>query len=148
MFSLDGNLQISVSMPSIEVGTIGGGTILEPQAAMLDLLGVRGAHQTNPGDNARRLACIIAGTVLAGELSLCSALAAGHLVKAHMQHNRSAVPSAVPSRAGTPTPLASATNGSVNGTVGTQGSQGMQGSQSPGRCFSGLEMTSAGGKEG
>ena len=30
-------------MPSIEVGTIGGGTILEPQAAMLDLLGVRRA---------------------------------------------------------------------------------------------------------
>ena len=87
-------------MPSIEVGTIGGGTILEPQAAMLDLLGVRGAHQTNPGDNARRLACLVAATVLAGELSLCSALAAGHLVKAHMQHNRSAAPS----RAGTPTP--------------------------------------------
>ena len=30
--------------------------------------------------------------MLAGELSLCSALAAGHLVKAHMAHNRSAVP--------------------------------------------------------
>lgn len=71
-------------MPSIEVGTIGGGTVLEPQSAMLDLLGVRGAHPTNPGDNARKLARIIAASVLAGELSLCSALAAGHLVKAHM----------------------------------------------------------------
>ena len=90
--SLDGNLQISVSMPSIEVGTIGGGTVLEPQSAMLDLLGVRGAHPTNPGDNARRLARIVAAAVLAGELSLCSALAAGHLVRAHMAHNRSAVP--------------------------------------------------------
>lgn len=79
-------------MPSIEVGTIGGGTVLEPQSAMLDLLGVRGAHPTNPGDNARRLARIVAATVLAGELSLCSALAAGHLVKAHMAHNRSTVP--------------------------------------------------------
>jgi Hydroxymethylglutaryl-coenzyme A reductase len=39
--SLRGNLQISVSMPSIEVGTLGGGTVLEPQGAMLDLLGVR-----------------------------------------------------------------------------------------------------------
>ncbi|KAI7051570.1 3-hydroxy-3-methylglutaryl-coenzyme A reductase, partial [Hortaea werneckii] len=38
MKNLNGNLQISVSMPSIEVGTIGGGTILEPQAAMLDML--------------------------------------------------------------------------------------------------------------
>ncbi|KAG0130156.1 putative 3-hydroxy-3-methylglutaryl CoA reductase [Tuber indicum] len=86
----EGALQISVSMPSIEVGTIGGGTILEPQGAMLDLLGVRGAHQTNPGDNARKLARIVAAAVLAGELSLCSALAAGHLVKSHMAHNRKA----------------------------------------------------------
>jgi hydroxymethylglutaryl-CoA reductase (NADPH) len=31
--------------------------------------------------------------VLAGELSLCAALAAGHLVQAHMAHNRSAAPS-------------------------------------------------------
>ena len=76
-------------MPSIEVGTIGGGTILEPQGAMLDLLGVRGAHMTSPGDNARRLARIVCAAVLAGELSLNSALAAGHLVKSHMAHNRS-----------------------------------------------------------
>jgi hydroxymethylglutaryl-CoA reductase (NADPH) len=76
-------------MPSIEVGTLGGGTILEPQSAMLDMLGVRGPHSTSPGENARQLAKIIAAATLAGELSLCSALAAGHLVKAHMQHNRS-----------------------------------------------------------
>ncbi|KAI4224578.1 MAG: hypothetical protein L6R36_004566 [Xanthoria steineri] len=91
MRNFNGNLQISVSMPSIEVGTIGGGTILEPQSAMLDLLGVRGAH-AEPGANARKLARIIAATVLAGELSLCSALAAGHLVSAHMKHNRSGAP--------------------------------------------------------
>ncbi|KAM3067621.1 3-hydroxy-3-methylglutaryl-coenzyme A (HMG-CoA) reductase isozyme [Clarireedia jacksonii] len=90
MKNLRGSLQISVSMPSIEVGTLGGGTILEPQSAMLDLLGVRGSHPTNPGDNARKLARIIAAGVLAGELSLCSALAAGHLVQSHMAHNRSA----------------------------------------------------------
>jgi hydroxymethylglutaryl-CoA reductase (NADPH) len=90
--SLRGSLQISVSMPSIEVGTLGGGTILEPQAAMLDMLGVRGAHPVTPGENARRLARIIASIVLAGELSLNAALAAGHLVKAHMAHNRSAPP--------------------------------------------------------
>jgi len=89
-------------MPSIEVGTIGGGTILEPQAAMLDLLGVKGAHPTNPGDNARQLARIVAAGVLAGELSLCSALAAGHLVKAHMSHNRSAAPSRAPTPAPAP----------------------------------------------
>jgi hydroxymethylglutaryl-CoA reductase (NADPH) len=75
-------------MPSIEVGTVGGGTVLEPQGAMLDLLGVRGADKDVPGANAQRLACIIAAAVLAGELSLCSALAAGSLVQSHMMHNR------------------------------------------------------------
>lgn len=89
-------------MPSIEVGTLGGGTILEPQGAMLDMLGVRGSHPTTPGENARRLARIIGGAVLAGELSLCAALAAGHLVKAHMAHNRSAPASAAPSRSASP----------------------------------------------
>ena len=90
---MNGNLQISVSMPCIEVGTIGGGTVLDPQGAVLDMLGVRGAHASAPGSNARRLARIIGAAVLAGELSLCSALAAGHLVQAHMAHNRSAQPS-------------------------------------------------------
>ncbi|KAJ4309318.1 3-hydroxy-3-methylglutaryl-coenzyme A (HMG-CoA) reductase isozyme [Neodidymelliopsis sp. IMI 364377] len=109
MNNVNGNLQISVSMPSIEVGTIGGGTILEPQSAMLDLLGVRGAHQETPGDNARQLARVIAAGVLAGELSLNSALCAGHLVKAHMAHNRSNVPS----RAPTPAPQTPVGNGSM-----------------------------------
>ncbi|KAJ1330861.1 hydroxymethylglutaryl-CoA reductase (NADPH) [Microdochium nivale] len=106
MKNLRGSLQISVSMPSIEVGTLGGGTILEPQSAMLDMLGVRGSHPTNPGDNSRRLARIIGAAVLAGELSLCSALAAGHLVKAHMAHNRSQPPtrSTTPAPSGTTTP--------------------------------------------
>lgn len=106
--SYNGNLQISVSMPCIEVGTIGGGTVLEPQSAMLDLLGVRGAHPTNPGDNARRLARIVAASVLAGELSLCSALAAGHLVRAHMAHNRSNVPTR------STTPVSAAVNAAPN----------------------------------
>ncbi|CCK70662.1 hydroxymethylglutaryl-CoA reductase (NADPH) HMG1 KNAG_0E04090 [Huiozyma naganishii CBS 8797] len=88
MREVDGDLRISVSMPCIEVGTIGGGTVLEPQGAMLDLLGVRGPHPTHPGENARKLARIVACAVMAGELSLCSALAAGHLVQSHMTHNR------------------------------------------------------------
>ncbi len=88
-------------MPSIEVGTLGGGTVLEPQSSMLELLSVRGSHPTNPGDNARLLARIVAAAVLAGELNLCAALAAGHLVKAHMSHNRSNVNS----RAPTPAPM-------------------------------------------
>ncbi|KAK6456151.1 3-hydroxy-3-methyl-glutaryl coenzyme A reductase (HMG-CoA) [Scheffersomyces xylosifermentans] len=112
------DLVVSVSMPSIEVGTIGGGTILEPQGAMLDLLGVRGPHPTSPGNNARQLARIVASAVLAAELSLCSALAAGHLVQSHMQHNR---------KGGVATP-APAPNGTSNGSTSTASAPKVNGS--------------------
>lgn len=113
MKNVDGDLQISVSMPSIEVGTIGGGTILEPQGAMLDLLGVRGPHPTNPGDNARQLAKCVASAVLAAELSLCSALAAGHLVQSHMQHNRKGAAPAPAAPAAPAAAAAPASNGDI-----------------------------------
>ena len=96
------DLLVTVSMPCIEVGTVGGGTILEAQGAVLDMLGVRGAHPTNPGQNAQQLARIIASAVMAGELSLISALAAGHLVRAHLAHNRSQLNTPMPSRPQTP----------------------------------------------
>ncbi|KAG9123413.1 3-hydroxy-3-methylglutaryl-coenzyme A (HMG-CoA) reductase isozyme [Ceratobasidium sp. 392] len=96
------DLLITCSMPSIECGTVGGGTILEPQGAMLEMLGIRGAHPTSPGHNARRLARVICAAVMAGELSLMSALAAGHLIKAHMAHNRSAPATPLASRPMTP----------------------------------------------
>lgn len=82
------DLHISCTMPSIEIGTVGGGTVLPPQAACLGMLGVQGPNQDSPGENASLLARIVCGTVLAGELSLLSALAAGHLVKSHLTHNR------------------------------------------------------------
>ena len=94
-------------MPSIEVGTVGGGTVLAPQQAVLDMLGIRGANLDQPGLNAQRLARIIAAAVMAGELSLLSALAAGHLIKAHMTHNRSQVNTPTTSRPATPGPGAS-----------------------------------------
>ncbi|XP_071368890.1 3-hydroxy-3-methylglutaryl-coenzyme A reductase-like, partial [Centroberyx affinis] len=85
------DLYISCTMPSIELGTVGGGTNLPPQQACLQMLGVQGASQECPGENARQLARVVCATVLAGELSLMAALAAGHLVKSHMTHNRSKV---------------------------------------------------------
>jgi len=84
------DLYMSVSMPSIEVGTVGGGTHLPAQSACLNILGVRGASTERPGANAQMLARVVAGAVLAGELSLMSALAAGHLVRSHLKHNRKA----------------------------------------------------------
>ncbi|XP_068651785.1 3-hydroxy-3-methylglutaryl coenzyme A reductase 1-like [Aristolochia californica] len=83
------DLHVSVTMPSIEVGTVGGGTQLASQSACLNLLGVKGANMESPGANAQLLATVVAGAVLAGELSLMSALAAGQLVRSHMKYNRS-----------------------------------------------------------
>lgn len=83
----------------MQVGTVGGGTQLASQSACLNLLGVKGANRDAPGSNARQLAAIVAGSVLAGELSLMAALAAGQLVKSHMKYNRSSrdMASVVPS---------------------------------------------------
>lgn len=83
------DLHVSVTMPSIEVGTVGGGTQLASQSACLNLLGVKGANRECAGGNARQLATIVAGSVLAGELSLMSAISAGQLVRSHMKYNRS-----------------------------------------------------------
>jgi len=75
-------LYLSVSLASLEVGTVGGGTKLPTQAEGLDLLGVRGGGDP-PGANADALAECIAVGALAGELSLLSALASRHLSSAH-----------------------------------------------------------------
>ncbi|KAL6266892.1 hypothetical protein P5V15_003719 [Pogonomyrmex californicus] len=85
------DLRVTCTMPSIEVGTVGGGTGLPAQGACLAMLGVKGAHPTEPGENAKRLARIVCATVLAAELSLMAALASGDLVRSHLRHNRSSV---------------------------------------------------------
>ncbi|KAH8417875.1 hypothetical protein KR222_007531 [Zaprionus bogoriensis] len=85
------DLYMTCTMPSLEVGTVGGGTGLPGQGACLDMLGVRGAHASQPGDNAKKLAQIVCATVMAGELSLMAALVNSDLVKSHMRHNRSSV---------------------------------------------------------
>ena len=56
---------------------------------ILQMLGVRGSSVDSPGENAKTLARVVCASVLAGELSLMSALAAGHLVRSHLTHNRS-----------------------------------------------------------
>ncbi|MCE4604856.1 MAG: hydroxymethylglutaryl-CoA reductase (NADPH) [Aeropyrum sp.] len=76
------DLYISVTLPSLEVGTVGGGTRLPTQRELLSLLGVAGGGDP-PGVNALKLAEIIASAVLAGELNLLAAIAAGHLARAH-----------------------------------------------------------------
>jgi len=80
-------LYASVNLASLEVGTVGGGTKLPTQAEGLDVLGVRGGGDP-AGSNADALAEIIATGVLAGELSLLSALASRHLSSAHEELGR------------------------------------------------------------
>lgn len=78
----DGDLYISITMPSLEIGTVGGGTRVPTQREALSIMGVAG------GGNAKKFAEIIAGAVLAGELSLLAAIAAKHLAKAHKELGR------------------------------------------------------------
>ncbi|KER22550.1 hypothetical protein T265_09380 [Opisthorchis viverrini] len=80
------SLVVSVTMPCIEVGTIGGGTRLPAQRACLDILDLSVDKPTE------HLARLIAGTVLAGELSLMAALDTDDLVSAHLRLNRSTIP--------------------------------------------------------
>ena len=80
-------LYASVSLASLEVGTVGGGTKLPTQAAALSVLGVAGGGDP-AGANADRLAEVIAAGALAGELSLLGALASRHLSSAHEELGR------------------------------------------------------------
>ncbi|NLI61795.1 MAG: hydroxymethylglutaryl-CoA reductase (NADPH) [Methanosarcinaceae archaeon] len=78
----DGGLLCTVTMPAVEVGTIGGGTSISSQKACLSILGVSGSSEI-PGENSSKLSEIVAASVLAGEISLIGAQAAGHLARAH-----------------------------------------------------------------
>jgi hydroxymethylglutaryl-CoA reductase (NADPH) len=83
----DDELYASVSLASLEVGTVGGGTKLPTQSEALDVLGLRGGGDP-AGSNADALAEVIAAGALAGELSLLSALASRHLSSAHEELGR------------------------------------------------------------
>jgi hydroxymethylglutaryl-CoA reductase (NADPH) len=83
----DDGLYVSVFLPSLEVGTVGGGTGLPTQREALALLGVAGSGNP-PGTNALKFAEIIAAAVLAGELNLLIALARNELASAHQRLGR------------------------------------------------------------
>jgi hydroxymethylglutaryl-CoA reductase (NADPH) len=81
------DLYISVTLPSLEVGTVGGGTRLPTQREALSIMGVAGGGNP-PGSNVKKFAEIIASTVLAGELNLLSALSNKELGRAHKMLGR------------------------------------------------------------
>ncbi len=75
----DGNLYFSIYMPAVMLATVGGGTKLKTQQEALSIIGVKKSIE---------LAEILAGAVLAGEVSLLASLAEGTLVKAHERLGR------------------------------------------------------------
>lgn len=78
----NGDLYVSVTLPSLIVGTVGGGTALPTQNECLNLLGCAGAGK------ARKFAEICCAVALAGELSIASAMSADHFTSAHEKLGR------------------------------------------------------------
>jgi hydroxymethylglutaryl-CoA reductase (NADPH) len=76
------DLYISITIPSLIVATYGGGTGLATQRECLELLGCFGEGKVN------KLAEIIAGTVLAGEISLAAAISSIDWVSSHERYGR------------------------------------------------------------
>jgi hydroxymethylglutaryl-CoA reductase (NADPH) len=83
----EGDLYASLTVASLELGTVGGGTNLPTQAEALDVVGVRGGGDP-AGTNADALAEVVCTAALAGELSLLGALASNNLASAHEELGR------------------------------------------------------------
>ncbi len=77
-----GDLYASVTLPSLTVATVGGGTGLGTGRECLEMLGCYG-----PG-KAKKFAEITAALLLAGELSMAGAIASGEFVAAHETYGR------------------------------------------------------------
>ena len=75
----DGGLFVTVTLPNVIVGTVGGGTGLPTQTAGLNILGVKGEG------GARVFAEICAAVCLSGELSIIGALCAHECASAHQK---------------------------------------------------------------
>ncbi len=76
------DLYFSITIPSLIIATYGGGTGLATQRECLDMLGCYGK------DKVMKLAEIIAAVVLAGEISLASAISSSDWVSSHEQYGR------------------------------------------------------------
>ena len=80
-----GDLYVSVSLPNLMVGTVGGGTGLPSQKACLDILNLSGEN------NSMAFAEVAAAIVLAGELSIAGAITAGDFTHAHQALSRDCI---------------------------------------------------------
>jgi hydroxymethylglutaryl-CoA reductase (NADPH) len=78
----NGDYYYSITIPALIVATYGGGTGLPTQRECLELLGCYGAGKV------RKLAEIVAATVLCGEISLGAAVVTDEWVDAHEKLGR------------------------------------------------------------
>ncbi|MGM0568854.1 MAG: hydroxymethylglutaryl-CoA reductase, partial [Elusimicrobiota bacterium] len=72
-----GDLYVSIKLPNIIIGTIGGGTALGTQKECLEILGCYGEGK------AKKFAEIIGVTLLAGELGICAGITSEHFLDPH-----------------------------------------------------------------
>ena len=79
---VEGGIYASVTLPSLNVATVGGGTGLGTGRECLAMLGCSGAGK------ALKLAEIVAAAILAGELSMSAAIATDEFVAAHETYGR------------------------------------------------------------
>lgn len=77
-----GDLYVSITIPSLIVATHGGGTHLGTQRECLEVMGCYGTGKVH------KLAEIVAGVALAGELSLAAAICTKEWVTAHEKFGR------------------------------------------------------------
>lgn len=78
----DDQVYVSVTLPSLTLATVGGGTGLGTGRECLQMMGIAGKG------GALKFAEIAAATLLAGEISIASAIASGEFVKAHEDYGR------------------------------------------------------------
>ncbi len=76
------DLYMSITLPSLIVATVGGGTGLPTQRESLEVMGCAGVGKV------MKFAEIVAGTVLAGEISLAAAISSLDWVSSHEQLGR------------------------------------------------------------
>jgi hydroxymethylglutaryl-CoA reductase (NADPH) len=78
----ENDLYISVTLPALIVATCGGGTGLPTQREALESMDCYGVGKV------QKFAEIVAGTVLAGEISLAAAISSLDWVSSHDQYGR------------------------------------------------------------
>ncbi len=81
----NGNLYFSIYLPSLVVGTVGGGTHLPTQQEALKIMKI---SNVQGAPSVLEYSRVLGAAVLAGELSLLASLAEGTLAKAHQKLGR------------------------------------------------------------